>query len=676
MRSRSIPRRNNPLARSLTIFVTSATPSSMDIPRLHPDTIDEIKQRVDIVDIVQEYVPLRKRGRDYLGLCPFHQEKTPSFSVSPSKQVYYCFGCNAGGNAINFLMEIGKTSFSEVLLDLARRYQISIRTVEREQHQELQRQLSLREQLYEIVAVAANFYQHALLQPQGEVALNYLKQTRQLNEETIQQFGLGYAPAGWETLYRYLVEAKRLSVALVEQAGLIKKRSSGEGYIDYFRDRLMIPICDAQGRIVGFGGRALGEEMPKYLNSPETPLFDKGKILFALDKAKKAIAKQDTVVVVEGYFDAIALHSHGIANAVASLGTAFSQDRLHQLLRYTESKQVIFNFDADAAGTKATERAIAEIEPLIYAGVVQLRVLNLPDGKDADEFLLSSPDAAEIYRQQLLNAPLWIDWQIEQLVSDEDLGKSDRFFAVANKMVKLLQQIPNTTQRTHYLRLCAECLSQGDSRLTPRYEQDLAIALRKLRKKSDKDKTPTAEFQQLKAERDLLERAEFLLLLIYLHCPQHRQTIVDALEEKDLLFSLSHHRFLWQKILEIREAQDFDPKGDLSAQLQEISIQFPEKMSQVAHLLHLDERTSQDIAREPLLIRTALASLERVTYEKHRRYCLEQWQKNSLSNDWSAMQYYYQELQVAARAIQELDQMRYPSLLELYQFQELGMSTA
>jgi DNA primase len=214
--------------------------------------------------------------------------------------MYYCFGCNAGGDAIKFLMELGKHSFSEVVLDLARRYQVSVQTLEPEQRQELQRQLSRASQLYEVLAIASQFYQHALRQPQGQIALDYLQSQRQLSLETIQQFGLGYAPPGWETLYRYLVEHKRYPVQLLEQAGLIRSRQSQDGYYDYFRDRLIIPIYDTQGRVIGFGGRTLGEDQPKYLNSPETELFSKGKTLFALHQAKSAISQLDSAIVVEG----------------------------------------------------------------------------------------------------------------------------------------------------------------------------------------------------------------------------------------------------------------------------------------------------------------------------------------------------------------------------------------
>ncbi len=305
----------------------------MQNPRLHPDTIEEVKQRADIVDVISEHVVLRKRGKDFVGLCPFHTEKSPSFTVSPSKQMYYCFGCQAGGGAIKFLMELGKQSFGDVVLELAQRYQVPIKTLEPEQRQQLQRQLSLREQLYEILALTARFYEHALRQSQGHQALEYLQSQRRLREETIQQFGLGYAPAGWETLYRYLVEDKHYPVQLLEQAGLIRRRREGEGYYDYFRDRIIIPIRDPNGRVIGFGGRTLTNEQPKYLNSPETELFNKGKTLFALDQAKNAIAKQDQGIVVEGYFDAIALHAAGITNAVASLGTALSLAQVRQLLR-------------------------------------------------------------------------------------------------------------------------------------------------------------------------------------------------------------------------------------------------------------------------------------------------------------------------------------------------------
>lgn len=652
----------------------------MQIPRLHPDTIAQVKERVDIVDVVSEQVVLRKRGKEYVGLCPFHGEKTPSFTVSPNKQMYYCFGCGTGGTAIKFLMEAGKQSFSEVVLDLARRYQIRVKTLEPEQRQELQRQLSLQEQLYEILALAASFYQHALRQPQGQQALEYLQSQRHLGEETLQQFQLGYAPATWETLYRYLVEQKGKPVQLVKDAGLILPRKSGDGYYDRFRDRIMIPIHDRQGRVIGFGGRALGDELPKYLNSPETPLFNKGKTLYALDKAYNAIGDQDQAVVVEGYFDAIALHRVGIHNVVASLGTALSLDQMRLLLRYTESNQIILNFDADKAGTTATERAIGEIADLAYKGQVQLRILNLPDGKDADEFLTHTPDGAEQYQQLLQNAPLWLHWQIDQLIIGKDLKQAHQFKQVAQKIVKLLYKLEDVNQQTYYIDYCAEKLSQGQTHLIPRLIQNFQTQLKKLRqtpiKKDDKSNLkqqniPVSIDLSLSQEHSLLEEAEALLLRIYLHRPEYRQTIIDILDAKDLLFSLSPHRFLWQQILDVQSVAQsilLQHPEKLISLLQDRSIQFPEEMVLVEHLFHLNEKRSQDLTRTPLAIRTAAACLEVVTWNKHKRYCLEQWQKLNFATDPKRKEYYSQGIREAYKRLQELQKMRQTNILDIHNF--------
>jgi len=652
----------------------------VQIPRLHPDTIAQVKERVDIVDVVSEQVVLRKRGKEYVGLCPFHGEKTPSFTVSPNKQMYYCFGCGTGGTAIKFLMEAGKQSFSEVVLDLARRYQIRVKTLEPEQRQELQRQLSLQEQLYEILALAASFYQHALRQPQGQQALEYLQSQRHLGEETLQQFQLGYAPATWETLYRYLVEQKGKPVQLVKDAGLILPRKSGDGYYDRFRDRIMIPIHDRQGRVIGFGGRALGDELPKYLNSPETPLFNKGKTLYALDKADNAIGDQDQAVVVEGYFDAIALHRVGIHNVVASLGTALSLDQMRLLLRYTESNQIILNFDADKAGTTATERAIGEIADLAYKGQVQLRILNLPDGKDADEFLTHTPDGAEQYQQLLQNAPLWLHWQIDQLIIGKDLKQAHQFKQVAQKIVKLLYKLEDVNQQTYYIDYCAEKLSQGQTHLIPRLIQNFQTQLKKLRqtpiKKDDKSNLkqqniPVSIDLSLSQEHSLLEEAEALLLRIYLHRPEYRQTIIDILDAKDLLFSLSPHRFLWQQILDVQSVAQsilLQHPEKLISLLQDRSIQFPEEMVLVEHLFHLNEKRSQDLTRTPLAIRTAAACLEVVTWNKHKRYCLEQWQKLNFATDPKRKEYYSQGIREAYKRLQELQKMRQTNILDIHNF--------
>ncbi|CBN57846.1 MULTISPECIES: DNA primase [Kamptonema] len=667
----------------------------MQIPRLHPDTIEEVKQRADIVDVISTHVVLRKRGKDFVGLCPFHDEKSPSFTVSPSKQMFYCFGCGAGGNAFKFLMELGKRSFSDVVLELARQHQVPVQTLEPEQRQELQRQISLREQLYEILALASSFYEHALRQSQGQKALEYLQVERKLSEETIQQFQLGYAPSGWEALYSYLVEQKHYPLQLVEQAGLIiPRKSGGNGYYDRFRDRLMIPICDLQGRVIGFGGRTLTDEQPKYLNSPETELFDKGKTLYALDKAKTAISKQDRAVVVEGYFDAIALHAAGIANAVASLGTALSLDQVRQLLRYTESKQIVLNFDADKAGTQAAERAIGEIEKLACRGEVQLRILNIPDGKDADEYLKSY--SADKYSELLLNAPLWLDWQIQNLLLNCDLKQADQYGKVTQEMVKLLTKITDDNQLAHYNYECAQILSKGDSTRVKflaetllnqvvsywakLLNQDESLALPPLirnklkgsrqvrsRRAGSENKSSIEALSQAR-ERSVLEQPEAFLLRIYIHSPEHRQAVIEAIEARDLQFSLSHHRFLWLQLLNLKMLDKTSLQADASvliSKLQNNYLEFPTQLQQISHLFHLDELSEKHILRPPLAIRAAIAYIEQITTQKRRVAALNMWEKTDAIAQREQADRYYQQFWVEQEWIKELERLRRVNFYDL-----------
>jgi DNA primase len=630
----------------------------MNTPRIHPDTIQDVKQRVDIVEVIGDYVVLKKRGKDYLGLCPFHDEKSPSFSVSPSKQMYYCFGCQAGGNAFKFLMELGKRSFSDVVLDLARRYQVPVQTLEPEQKQELQRQLSLREQLYEIMAVAQGFYHHTLFQPQGKIALDYLLQKRQLSLATIQQFQLGYAPEGWETLYRYLVEQKRYPLAAVEQAGLIKARQSS-GYYDQFRHRLMIPIRDGQGRAIAFGSRTLGQDEPKYLNSPETPLFHKSKTLFGLDQAKTAIQKTDQAILVEGYFDVIALHQVGIQQTVAALGTALSRDQVQSLMRFSQSKQIIFNFDADKAGVNATQRAIQEIEPLVYSGQINLRILNLPSGKDADEFIQASPENVAIYQQLIATAPLWFDWQIQQLLKDKNLNNAEQFEQVGRGMVILLNRLTDPNKRTYYLQTCAEILSQGDSRLIGLQMNNLVNQL-KTSSNPSANRHHSKKFQVKNPENTLLEKTEILLLRIYLHFPEYRDLINQALIERDLLFGFDHHRLLWQTIDAVitRYQLTSDPENQLIDLVQLAYLEQGIELNPIASVFQLTEFTEEDLFRTNLRIPEAIAIMEQVAWEKYGQYCSQQLHKLNPRNQAKEFQYYQQEWMKARQETQRLNDQR------------------
>ncbi|MEB3226002.1 MAG: DNA primase [Synechococcus sp.] len=637
----------------------------MAYPSIHPDTIEEIRAKVDITEVVSDYVVLKKRGKDLLGLCPFHDEKTPSFTVSPTKQFYHCFGCGAGGNAIKFLMEVNKAPFAQVVMDLAQRYQIPIKTLEPEQHEKIQRELSLKEQLYEIVAIANDFYQYSLRQPDGKIALDYVREQRQLTEETIQRFGLGYAPGGWDSLYNYLVEQKRYPIELVEKAGLIKPRQSGNGHYDQFRDRLMIPIYDAQGRAIAFGSRTLTNEEPKYLNSPETPLFDKSRTLFALDKAKGAIAKRDAALVVEGYFDAIALHAAGFDHAVASLGTAFTQGQIKQLLRYTDSKQIIFNFDADKAGIKATQRTLTEIEPLIYSGQAQVRILNLPGGKDADEFLRTDQGPAQ-YQTALETAPLWLDWQLAQIFLGQDMSQGDQFQGVVKQVVRLLAKIDNPSFRSHYIAKASELINHEDSHYKKQLEATLLTQVNRFRKAQSRNPEVQPEAIAISSQTITLAQAEELLLRIYLHSPAQRHTIESLLAEKEAMFSLSQHRWLWQQILETPlEIKQNRLHNQLLGRMLDSLTHHPERMHLLGALLYLTETTEIDVRRATLNIRAAIATLEHVNWTQHRRYCKEKWQ--SLDPQHPDFAYYVREFEEADHKLKAIAQERHFSNLEILQ---------
>ena len=648
----------------------------MEVPSLHPDTINEVKAKADIYEIVSSYVVLKKQGRDFQGLCPFHQERSPSFTVSPSKQMYYCFGCQAGGNAIKFLMEVNKRSFSEVILDLAGQYQVSVRTLAPEKRQELQRQLTEREQLLEIVAVAANFYQHALQQKAGQVALEYLQTKRQLSLETIRSFQLGYAPDSWETLAQYLTEAKKFPAQLVELAGLIILRKESTGYFDRFRNRLMLPIFNSRGQIIGFGGRSLGDEQPKYLNSPETPLFDKGKTLYGLDRAAAGIKQNDRAIVVEGYFDVIALHAAGITEAVASLGTALSTYQIKQLLKLTPSNQIILNFDADRAGKLATEKAIEEVADLAYQGQIQLRVLNLPAGKDADEFLVENSSTA--YQELLTQAPLWLDWQLDRAISGVNLQDAQGYQQAVGETVKLLHQITDPTTRTYYLQKTAQLLSGNDVRQIPLLVENLNTALkrqeRSVRRPADTSKSPEPENDNLAKglpinllplpQQRLIEQAEIVLLRLYLHYPEYRLTIIEAMEESDVIFCLPHHRFIWQKIVDASQQGTIDYSDpQLIAYLQDLHGTHSREMGQVNHLFHLNEQTAQEILRSPLVIKAAAACLEKVACEKQRSDYLTLWQNPATAPE--RRQQYYEQFYEAQRRLQTINKQRLFSIADL-----------
>jgi len=608
--------------------------------RLHPRTIEAVKERADIVDVVGEHVVLKKKGREFVGICPFHDDKSPSMTVSPAKQFYYCFSCGAGGNAIKFLMELQRTSFSEVVLELARKYQLPIETLDGPQQERLRQQLSRREQLHRVLTLACGFFRSQLQEPEGQAALSYLRQDRGLQPATIEAFELGFAPDRWDGLLQHLQQVEGIAPTLLEAAGLVVPRRGGDGFYDRFRHRLMVPIKDRQGRVIGFGGRSLDGSEPKYLNSPETELFEKGKHLFGLDKAADPIRRQDRAVVVEGYFDVIALHAAGISNAVAALGTALSSQQITQLCRCCDSKRLILNFDADGAGVRAAQRAIGEVEQLALQGQLELRVLQLPAGKDPDEYLKAH--GAGDYRSLLDQAPLWLDWQIEQVLSGLDLSRSDQFQQAVTGVVALLGKLPATAVRSRYLQQVAERLSGGQARLALQLEEDLRQQVKGLRwhGRSSRWEQP--------GDAGVRERAEAEILRLYLHCPGERATIRQELLRRELEdFALQHHRLLWAAISSLEEdnlglgrleaISRGSEAGEALADLDlprllgdQLLVEHSDLLNRLTPLLEPSEVQRASLEQPQLQLRGAAAVLERQKSLKRCRHLLDAWSSQRL----------------------------------------------
>ena len=638
----------------------------MSAPRLHPRTIEAVKERADIVDVVGEHVVLKKKGREFVGVCPFHDDKSPSMTVSPAKQFYYCFSCGAGGNAIKFLMELQRQSFSDVVLELARKYQLPVETLEGPQQERLRQQLSRRDQLHKVLTLAAGWFRSQLRSPEGAPALAYLREQRGLSETTLESFGLGFAPERWDGLLSHLQQVEGFAPELLEAAGLVVPRRGGDGFYDRFRHRVMVPICDRQGRIIGFGGRSLDGGEPKYLNSPETEVFEKGKHLFGLDKALNAIRKDDRAVVVEGYFDVIALHAAGITNAVAALGTALSSQQITQLCRCCDGKRLILNFDTDRAGVRAAQRAIGEVEQLALQGQLELRVLHLPAGKDPDEFL--KEHGAGDYRSLLDQAPLWLDWQIDQVLEGRDLARSDQFQQAVSELVLLLGKLPASAVRSRYLQQVAERLSGGQARLALQLEDDLRQQVKGQRwhGRSQRWEQP--------GEAGLRERAEAELLRLYLHCPTHRGTIRAELRRRELDdFAIAHHRQLWAAISSLEEDNlgvgrleainrandpglelaDLDLPRLLSDQLLLSDAEAPsELLTRLTPLLEPTDVQRLALANPLLQLRGATAALERQRSLKRCRHLLNAWSAQRLETLERCIARLLEERPAAAPALQ------------------------
>lgn len=405
------------------------------------DLIEEVRSRNDIVDVVGQYVRLQKKGNTYFGLCPFHNEKTGSFSVSPNKQMFYCFGCGAGGNVFTFLMKYENFTFSEAMQTLAERSGVALPQQEMTAAQ--QREADRKGRLLEINKEAARYFYSLLRNPRGARAYEYFKK-RELTDETMQKFGLGYSDQYSDDLYRYL-RKKGYEDAILRDSGLVTIDEVRGGH-DKFWNRAMFPIMDIHNRVIGFGGRVMGEGEPKYLNSPETPIFDKSRNLYGLNIARTT--RKNQLLLCEGYMDVIALHQAGFDNAVASLGTALTSGHANLLKRYT--KEVYLTYDSDGAGVKAALRAI----PILKEVGITTKIINMRPYKDPDEFIKTL--GAEEYQKRINEAENSFLFEIRILQQQYDLDDPESKTAFFNEIAKKLLGFSEELERNNYLEAVAQ----------------------------------------------------------------------------------------------------------------------------------------------------------------------------------------------------------------------------
>ena len=440
--------------------------------------IDELVSRTDMVDLVGNYVRLNKKGNNYWGLCPFHSEKTPSFSVSPDKQICYCFGCHKGGGAINFVMELENMSFVDAVRHLAQRAGMTVPESDYDTGRKEKREL-----LLEINKQAARYFHSQLYAPVGAAGLEYLR-SRGLSQATLTNFGLGFAPDSWDGLLNHLAE-QGYDKKTVLEAGLAVSNDRGRIY-DRFRNRVMFPIIDVRGSVIGFGGRVMDDSKPKYLNSPEGLVYNKSRNLFALNISKKT--KAGRIILTEGYMDTIALHQAGFDCAVASLGTALTADHAQLLARYT--KEAVIAYDGDGAGVAAAQRAI----PLLEKAGLKVRVLRMRGAKDPDEFIKAY--GRDAFAKLLDESENHIEYRLQQIQSRFDLTDDAQRVDFIREVTGLLASLPNAVEREVYGGRAAQAAGISAESLSQEVKKELRRRFAKQKKQQERhDLAPAANAQ-------------------------------------------------------------------------------------------------------------------------------------------------------------------------------------
>jgi DNA primase len=463
--------------------------------------VSEIRDRSSILEVISDYVALKKAGKNYRGLCPFHSEKTPSFMVNEEKQIFHCFGCGEGGDVFTFLMKVGHFSFPEAVEELAKRY--GVRLPSRELSSVQKKEMAKREVLFQINQIASEYFYDLLTKRrEGEEGRSYLSQ-RGIGQEIVSEHRLGTTTDRWDGLVQHL-QGRKVSLELAWELGLIfpKKR---EGWYDAYRGRILFPIFDLHQRVVGFGGRIIKEEQPKYLNSPESMIYHKGEVLYGLQVAKRYLAEKDYVIIVEGYFDLLTLHQYGLKYSVATLGTALTPQHIRTLKRYT--KNLITIFDADQAGVQATLRSL----PLFLEEEVAGKTILLPKGEDPDGFLRKGN--LEDFGKRVERAIPLVDFFFDQLMKTHDLKSIDGKVKVAKEGVSLLSKIPDKIRRDFYIKAFAERLDIQESFL---YEM--------LRSPSRGHSKAGEDLKKSSAER-AFPRSEEMVLRLMVHHPEFIPTL-------------------------------------------------------------------------------------------------------------------------------------------------------
>lgn len=463
--------------------------------RIHNDIVDNVVDKTDIVEVISAKIPLKKTGRNYKAVCPFHGEKTPSFVVSPDKQIFHCFGCGIGGNVITFLIRYDKLTFREALKILADKANIKLP----EMRSSSSVPNSLFDKLYELNERAKEFYKLYLFGSNGKQSLKYLKE-RGLTEDSIRLFQLGYAPNLWEGLLSYLKPKDINNTQLVEKAGLILSREHNKGYYDRFRNRIIFPIFDVRNKIIGFGARALDNSQPKYINSPETPIYNKGRNLYGLNFSKGHIREKDYAIIVEGYLDLIIPFQNGVKNIVATLGTALTSDQIRLLKR--SSKTVVIVFDSDKAGEEASLRGL----DILISLDMNVRIATLPKGYDPDTFVRNH--GASAFEQLIKSSKDLFDYKMGLLMKRFNKDGVRGRAAIATLMLPTIARIPSDILKASFLKKLSDMLSLDES------------ALKTELQKVKKDYSYSVSLEEPNIKKKKMRYAELLLLSIILDDPE------------------------------------------------------------------------------------------------------------------------------------------------------------